>query len=240
MSRAPDLSLVLACYNEKPVFEGSIAHILRVLDASRLLYEIIFVDDKSSDNTAALIRKACKKYKKCKGIYHKKNTGRGRAVTDGMLTAKGKVVGYIDFDLEVSPVYIPEIVTKILRGDADMIIGKRVYRTTLGSLVREIISIGYQYLADSWLDTGKLDTESGYKFMNRKKFLPVLKKAKHPHWFWDTEIVVYARREGLRVIEIPVLFLRRFDKQSSVKIVKDSLDYVRSLWRFRKRLERDK
>jgi glycosyltransferase AglD len=238
MSKFIDLTLVLACYNEEPIFTGSAEHILKTLKRSGLKYEIIFVDDVSKDKTKELIDNFCKKNDKtCRAIYHKKNKGRGATVTDGFLAAKGKIVGYIDFDCEVSPIYIPEAVELITNNQADVVIGKRIYRTTIKSLIREILSIGYQKLSNQLLQIGTLDTESGYKFFDRKKITPILKYADHPHWFWDTQIVVLSKVNGLRIKELPVLFLRRFDKQSSVKIISDTVDYMINIWKFSRKLK---
>lgn len=82
------------------------------------------------------------------------------------------------------------------------------------------------------------DTETGYKFFDRRKILPVLKKTRNPGWFWDTEIMTIAYYQGLKIEEIPVLFIRRFDKQSMVNIIPDTLDYFVNLCRFRKRVKK--
>ncbi len=240
MKQSLDFSLILACYNEEPIFAQNIEHILQTLNRSRLKYEIIFVDDVSKDKTKKLINEICNREKNlCRAIFHLSNKGRGATVTDGFLAAKGEVIGYIDFDCEVSPVYIPEAVSLIQAKKADLVIGKRIYRTTYKSLVREVLSIGYRKLAYAFLGVGNLDTESGYKFFNRKKILPILKYADHPHWFWDTQIVVLSMRKDLKVLEMPVLFLRRFDKKSSVKIFTDSWDYLINIWKFHGKLQND-
>jgi glycosyltransferase AglD len=231
-----DLSLVLPTYNEESHFNDSVARINRILSYSKLRFEIIFVDDKSNDGTPTLINKTLIKHPKWKVIYHRKNIGRGRAVSDGINIARGKVVGYIDIDLEVSPIYIPEIVDIIQNDVADVVIGKRMYHTSISSLFREILSVSYRYLADKMVGTGSIDTETGYKFFDRKKILPILTKTRHPHWFWDTEIMVFAKRANLRIREVPVLFLRRFDKKSTVRVFRDAKDYIENLWKLWHRL----
>lgn len=225
-----DLSLILACYNEEGLFVQSVKRIVSTLQNSNLSYEIIFVDDKSTDNTVSLIKKTS-----YRAIFHDTNMGRGRSVADGMLQAKGKVVGYIDIDCEVGPEYIPHMVSYILQKKADVVIGRRMYRSSLGSLVREVLSRGYQWLSDMMVGTNRLDTETGYKFFRRSKIVPILAQTEACGWFWDTEIMVRCIRAGLVVEEVPVLFLRRFDKESSVRIVRDTMDYVVQLWKFRKR-----
>lgn len=231
-----DVSLILPCYNESGLFTDSVRRITQVLELVKMSHEIIFVDDASTDGTQELIRKAVQERTNARAIFHAKNLGRGQTVVDGIHAAKGKIVGYIDIDCEVSPVYIPQIVTLLLQKKADMIIGKRFYRTSAGSIFREILSRGYQVLSDRLIGTGGRDTESGYKFFSRSKILPILKKPRHKGWFWDTEITVYADRAGLVIKEVPVLFLRRFDKHSSVHIVRDTVDYLINIWQLRKRL----
>ncbi|OGG04327.1 hypothetical protein A2Z33_04230 [Candidatus Gottesmanbacteria bacterium RBG_16_52_11] len=232
----PDLSLVLACYNEEPIFRDSVRRITEILSETRLSWELIFVDDKSRDRTPDMIRALVASHPDWKALFHDVNTGRGKAVSDGMLVAAGTVVGYIDIDLEVAPVYIPQMVRLILRRSADMVIGRRIYRTEAYTILREIFSIGYRKLADFMVGTGSVDSESGYKFMRRSLILPVLARTRHPHWFWDTEITVLARRAGIKIAELPVLFLRRHDKVSSVRLFRDSADYLVNLWKFRRRL----
>ena len=70
-----DFSLILPCFNEAALFQGSLKHIIEALDAGAYTYEIIFVDDGSIDGTQKLIEKACKRYTFCHAIYHKTNMG---------------------------------------------------------------------------------------------------------------------------------------------------------------------
>lgn len=239
MKNRRDVSLVLACFNEVDVFVSSVERIVETLSHSNLKYEIIFVDDKSIDDTRQLIAKACKKYPHTSALFHRVNCGRGKTVTDGFMKARGTVVGFIDIDCEVGPEYIPQLVSTILERKADVAIGKRIYRSSPSSLIREILSRGYQWLSDALIGTGGLDTETGYKFFRRSKVLPLLARTLHTGWFWDTEIMVRAKRAGLSICEVPVLFLRRFDKQSSVHIIRDTADYLVNLWSFRKQLSRE-
>lgn len=237
--KKPDLSLVLTCYNEGSILEKSVSEIEDVLSASKLSYELIFVDDKSKDESRRVITGLVKGKKNRRFIFHKVNKGRGGAVVSGIKTAKGKVVGFIDTDLEVSPVYIPYFVKKILNGEADGVTGHRIYREGVLSIHRSILSKGYSYLVRTMLNIPYVDTETGYKFFKKEKILPVLRKTKNKRWFWDTEIMAYSYYEDLEVLEIPVLFVRRFDKESSVNVFRDTLDYFINLSRFHKKIKKE-
>lgn len=231
-----DVSLVIACYNEKKLLRQSVYTILSILDDSVFSYELIFVDDASRDRTREIIAPLVRKNKNFRAVYHENNQGRGKTVRDGMAIAKGNVVGFIDIDLEVLPVHIPSFVRMILDGKADIVTGLRIYREGVSSIHRAILSRGYSWLVRTLLGIPLSDTEAGYKFFDRKKILPIVKKTTNNGWFWDTEIMALAYRAGLRIREEPVLFIRRFDKKSSVRLMRDTVDYLWNLLTFRRRL----
>jgi glycosyltransferase involved in cell wall biosynthesis len=230
-----DLTLVLACYNEEPHIEDSVAQIVEVLDDTRLSYEIIFVDDCSRDRTRELIDSIIARYPNhaMRRLFHEHNVGRGGTVTDGMRLGQGEVVGFIDIDLEVHARYIPSCVRAIQKG-ADVATAQRIYKFYWHSLDRYLMSVGYIWLVQRLLKVPLKDTETGFKFFRRSRILPIFDEIEDTHWFWDTEVMVRSYLRGYRIAEIPTLFLRRFDKRSTVSPIGDTLDYFLKLWRFRK------
>ena len=235
-----DLSLVLACYNEERVIEDSVAEILETLDGTRYSYEIIFVDDCSTDRTRELIDRIIERYpnKTLSRIFHETNKGRGGTVSDGIRAATGDVAGFIDIDLEVHARYIPSCVNAVQDG-ADIAVGRRIYKLNLRSLDRYVLSTGYIWLVRKLLSVDLHDTETGYKFFRRERILPVLDQIDDQCWFWDTEVMVRSYYKGYRIVEIPCLFLRRFDKASTVSPLADTMDYFRKLWLFRKTIRNE-
>jgi hypothetical protein len=232
---APQLSLVLACYREAEHLAVSVPRIFAVLEASGLDYEVIFIDDCSPDHTPELLRQMEGRYPRARFYYHEANVGRGGTVSEGLRLARGTYAGFIDIDLEVAPYYIPEMV-RVLQAGADVALGQRHYNVSLSAAVRFLFSKGYVWLRDRALRCRVEDTETGYKFFCREKILPVLEQVQDRHWFWDTEIVVRAERAGLQIVEVPVLFLRRQDKTSTVRLLHDSLDYLSQLRRLARQL----
>lgn len=242
MSQAatPQLSLVLACYNEESLLEESVAEILETCADLNRPWEIVFVDDCSRDRTRELLRRIVDgdATGRLRLILHEQNQGRGATVSDGFRAARGEIVGYIDVDLEVHCRYIPSLVKAIEKG-ADVATLRRVYQFRLRALDREILSRGYSWLVRKLLGVPLLDTETGYKFFRRERLLPVLERVRDAGWFWDTEVMVRALRAGLVIREVPGAFVRRFDKQSKVSGLRDSIDYFVKLWRFRRELRRE-
>ncbi len=228
-----DVSLVLACYNEAEIFTDSVKQIIQVLDKTNWTWEIIFIDDKSQDNTADLIKHTINKYsrKQLTAFFHEKNQGRGKTVSEGFSKAQGKVVGYIDIDLEIPAWYIPRFVEAI-NTQTDGVVGHRIYDINLSGLLRWIFSKGYVWLRQKLLPLPIQDTEAGYKFFKRDKIIPIIKKCRDNHWFWDTEIIANSLKAKLTIAEIPVVFIRRIDKTSTVKLIPDTVDYLKKLYAY--------
>ena len=235
MNDNKDISLVIACYNEGPILEDSIRQVLEILDSTCWSYELIFVEDCSQDKTRELIRKIMQNYPNhdLHLLLHETNRGRGRTVSDGFRTARGKVVGYIDIDLETPARYIPSMVLAIRNG-ADVASAHRTYQVDIKILLRAFLSKGYIRLVHLILQIPLKDTESGYKFFRQDKLISLLDKTQDEGWFWDTEIMTRAHFGGYKIVEIPCLFIKRYDKKSTVRLVPDTLDYLVKLWKFQK------
>jgi len=228
-----ELSIIIPCYNEGSTFENSVRKVIDVVKTLDRRWEIIFVEDKSADDSKKTVEKITKKYKHIRAVYHRKNEGRGKSVSDGIKTAKGAICGYLDIDLEISPSYIPLFIKEIAEG-SDLVVGQRFYEGgRINSILRFLASKIYALCVKYTVDIPVEDTEAGYKFFNRKKITPILRKIKSKHWFWDTEICAQAYWNGLAITQVPVLFKRRHDKKSTVKILPDTFDYVENLIRLR-------
>ena len=143
----PYLSLVIPCYNETQHLEKSFKKLTGTLYKNRVVFELIFVEDASRDNTLQLIRKLMNGNKKIPTslIIHTSNKGRGKAVTDGIKKSRGDLVGFIDIDLEIAPKYIMPAI-KLLKKH-DMVVGKRTYPFSIISTHRFLASKIYAMIA---------------------------------------------------------------------------------------------
>ena len=227
-----DLSVVLPCYNSAHFLAESVAEVLRALDRSGLSYELIFVDDASRDRTVAVIEELITGRPDCRFVRHEVNTGRGRAVMDGMRLASGRAVGFTDVDLATPAHYIPILAHAVLDG-AQVATALRVYKITLPIVHRWILSRGYNHLVRWLLGQSFRDSETGCKFFRREALQPLLDETESAGWFWDTEIMVRAGCRGYRIVELPTVFVRRPELGSTVNLVRDTIDYFVQLIRFR-------
>lgn len=238
MTDNPAVSIIIACYNEESLLKQSVVDIVATMNASAYTYELIFIDDASQDRTPELIREICANQPNFRYICHAQNVGRGGTVTEGLRLARGKVAGFLDIDLEVHPRYIPSLVSSIESGICEVGTISRVYDLSFRplSLLRTILSLGYRRIVNATLKLPLTDTESGYKFFDRRQILPVLDECQNKGWFWDTEVMALSHKAGLRVLEVPGLFARRHDKKSSVRLFRDTLSYAKELARFKGRM----
>ena len=229
---APDLTLVIACYDEAEHLEASVARLLGVCDLLRLDYEVIFVDDASRDETQRLLDGLVARYPghRLRVLANTTNLGRGATVRRGLADARAPIAGFLDIDLEVDAVYVAPFFLAAREG-ADVVIGRRIYRLSVRSLARFALTRGYAALRRAFVRLPFDDTEAGFKFFRLERMRPVLDACQDAGWFWDTELIVRARDAGLRIAEVPCLFVRRTDKTSTVKPFRDSWRQFRALLR---------
>ncbi|MEO6596415.1 MAG: glycosyltransferase family 2 protein [Planctomycetota bacterium] len=235
-ARAPDVSVVIACYQEEGHLADSVRQLCETLDATRRTYELIFVEDCSRDRTAEIVRELVAGHDNRRAVFHEKNVGRGGTVTEGFLLATGRIVGFLDIDLEVHCNFLPAVLAAIDRG-ADGATAFRNYAPGWRpiNLLRGFLSSGYRRLFRMMFHVPFRDPETGFKFFLREKIVPIAKQTRDKAWFWDSEIMVLAHEAGLRIVEVPSQFVRRLDKQSTVRIARDVWRYLVAIRAFRAR-----
>jgi glycosyltransferase AglD len=234
------ISVVIACYNEEQTLSQSFSEIKETLEDFGRPFEIIFVDDVSRDRTREILAEIARAHPNLvRLILHDRNRGRGATVTDGFRAARGEIAGYLDVDLEVHCRYIPSLVRAIEKG-ADVATVRRIYAFQVTSLDRYVMSRGYSFLVRRLLGVSLRDTETGFKFFRRDRLLPVLDAIEDAGWFWDTEFMVRAARSSLAIEEVPGAYIRRGDKTSTVRGMRDSIRYFGKLLAFRRQLRRER
>lgn len=234
----PQVSIILPCYKEENHLEESVHELVKAARGFGFTYEFIFVEDGSPDNTKAGLLKLESWLPNSKFVYHNRNRGRGAALKTGYKAASGDIIGYIDIDLEISPLYIIDMVDALEK--TDIAIGKReyFYKFHFKSIFRNILSKGYRAISKFLLKHPYTDTETGFKFFKRKAVEPFFDKIENDHWFWDSEFMILAHQHGLSVTEIPVRFVRNEIKPSTVKPVRDTITYMKELLNYRKKLKK--
>jgi glycosyltransferase involved in cell wall biosynthesis len=123
-----DVSIIIPVYNEDESLPELCAWIQRVVKENNLSYEVIFVDDGSSDNSWNVVQSLHATDKNIKGIKFQRNYGKSAALNEGFKNAKGDVVITMDADMQDSPDEIPELRRMILEDNYDLVSGWKKVR----------------------------------------------------------------------------------------------------------------
>jgi putative flippase GtrA len=157
--------------------------------------------------------------------------GRGRALREAWLASDAEVVCYMDVDLSTDLRALLPLVAPLVSGHSDIAIGTRLHR---GSQVvrgarRELISRSYNRLLRVTLGARFSDAQCGFKAMRTEVARTLLPAVRDDAWFFDTELLMLAQRDGLRIHEVPVDWTD--DPDSRVDIVRTALDDLRGIAR---------
>jgi glycosyltransferase involved in cell wall biosynthesis len=225
------VSIVIPCYNEQAVLEGSISHLYHYLALyCRFDWEIIIVDNGSTDETLSVARMLTCSYRHIQ-VIHLEEKGRGRALTHAWATSDADILTYMDVDLSTNLRHFPILVHGIMNGEFDLATGSRLHRlsNTKRSLKREILSRGYNLMVRSMFDTKLTDFQCGFKAITRKAWDNLAPYIGDNEWFFDTELLLKAENAGCRVLDLPVEWHE--DADSRVKIINTAWKDIKGLYR---------
>jgi glycosyltransferase involved in cell wall biosynthesis len=186
----PQLSVVVPLFNEEeniPILQGEIERALEGFD-----YELILVDDASTDATAARVRRDAR----VRLLRFAKNEGQSAAMLAGIQAARGECIALLDGDLQNDPADIPRLLAEIDRG-ADLVCGYRARRAD--SLSKKITSRVANFVRSRFVGDGVRDTGCTLKAM-RRECASALVPFKGVHRF----IPALVKNAGYTLAEIPV------------------------------------
>lgn len=222
----PKLSVVLPVYNEVDVLERNAVKIHSFLSGSFPSFEILIVDNGSTDGTLDKAVELSNRYESIRAI-HLDAKGRGRALRAAWLSCDSETVSYMDIDIATDLEAFPRMIRAVEDG-CDIAIGSRwipgavVHR----SLMRGVLSGGYNTLLKILLGAGFSDAQCGFKAIKRDVFLALAPNLKNDEWFFDTELLYKASKKGFAIREIPVKWDERKDRKSKVNVLPTIIDYL--------------
>lgn len=222
------LSVLIPVYNEK----NTISEIVRRVKDTGLVYEIIIVDDGSSDGTRDIL-KEIEQDPIVRVILHEKNAGKGAALRTAMQAATGEVLLIQDADLEYHPKEYPGLLQPIEDGNADVVYGSRF----LGAPHRAILF--WNMLANKLLTTMTnilyntilTDMETGYKVFKREVVSDL--KLRANRFDFEPEFTAKILKKGVRVYDVPISFNPREYSEGKKIGLKDAFEAVWALWKYR-------
>jgi len=198
-----ELSIIIPAYNEENNIKKCIQEVERTFHNPGLNYEVIVVDNNSTDNTYRIAKKAANNKVK---VIECLNRGKGAAIKAGFNKSKGKFVTFVDADLELHPKQIPLFMDYMKRYDADIVVGSKrhplskIYRP----MYRKILSFGYYILIKLLFGLPVKDTQAGLKLYKREVLNEIFPRILCKRYAFDLEILVNAHHRGFKLVEAPI------------------------------------
>jgi len=205
----PLTSIVIPAYNESARIRPTLDEILRHVRDQAWDAEILVVNDGSRDDTAQIVREYGKLHPQVLLLENPGNRGKGYSVRNGMLHARGDICLFSDADLS-SPITEARKLFDALAAGADIAIGSRWLRPDLQterqSLLRQAFGRIFNLVLRIILGLNFADTQCGFKAFRREAAQSIFPLQKIERWGFDPENLFLARRAGLRVDEVPVVW----------------------------------
>jgi putative flippase GtrA len=231
-----DVEIVIPVYNEQADLEACVRRLHRYLAARfPLSWVITIADNASRDQTWGI---ACRLASQLDGVraVHLDQKGRGRALRATWSASRAPVVAYMDVDLSTDLDALLPLVAPLVSGHSDVAIGSRLAsgaRVVRGPK-RELISRSYNLILKATLRNGFSDAQCGFKAMRTDVALALLPLVEDDGWFFDTELLVLAEHNGLRIHEVPVDWVD--DPDSRVDVASTAIGDLKGIGRMLRRL----
>jgi dolichyl-phosphate beta-glucosyltransferase len=235
------LSVVIPCFNEeRNIRLGALENVAHFLSKKKFSWEIILVNDGSSDESVKLIKDFIKDHRNIL-LLNRNHQGKAAAVTAGMLRAEGEIILFTDLD-QATPINQIDIILPYFSQDHDIVIGSRNNQRRGAPIFRLAMARGFMMLRNLILNLGIKDTQCGFKVFKRNcayDIFPRLKvfnlkrknKSSTVTAGFDVELLYIAKLFGYKIKEVPVEW--HYQETRHVSPIKDSLEGVADLVKIR-------
>ena len=218
-----DVSVILPAYNEEASVEVACEQITTVLEQAGYSYEILFVDDGSTDSTWVKVKGLATKDNRVRGIRHRTNFGKAAALANGFTYARGEIMVICDADLQYDPKDVVRVIDKVCDG-WDVVCAHKVVRRD--PLSKRLPSKFFNAFVRATTGVKLHDINAGLKAFRHQAAEDLVKYGYGElHRFF----VILAAKKGYTVTEIPVESLYRTNGHSKYgleRYLRGALDFL--------------
>ncbi|MFT7617345.1 MAG: glycosyltransferase involved in cell wall biosynthesis [Planctomycetota bacterium] len=236
MKHGPLVELVIPTLNEAHTLERSVETIRQYLaDDFPYPARILVADNGSQDGTGDLADRLAAKYENVRCLKLNQR-GRGRALREAWSNSDADIVAYTDVDISTELPALEKICRAMHEDGYHLGTGSRLLsesRVTRG-LKREFISRSYNLFIKLVLGTKFSDAQCGFKAISREVAQKIIPQIEDNGWFFDTELLVLAEKQGFKIKDVPVEWID--DDDSRVKIFSTAWDDILGVLRVRRYL----
>ena len=214
------LSVIISAYNEENRLPKTLRAVDEYLKKQDYEYEILAVNDGSKDKTAEMVRRLESQIKGLRLIDNEQNHGKGYAVREGMLEAKGDFRVFMDADNSTSIDHVEKMWPEFKIGNDVVICSRDLKESVIAAKqawwrikLGDIFNLIVQIFSGLW---GFWDTQCGFKGFSAKAAKDIFSKAKSNRWAFDVEVLLIAKKLRYNIKEIPVTWIN--DAHSKVNL----------------------
>ncbi len=228
------LSLVVPAYNEEKRLPSTLDALVSYMQEHFNSFEIVVVNDGSTDNTLSVINGYADKYDFVVPVNLTVNEGKGAAIKNGVFKSSGEYILFIDADLS----YALENIDKsyrYIKEKNDIVIGARdLFKKDSRhsySIIRRLLSFSFNFLVETMLHLGIKDTQCGFKMFNAVVARQLFKHVSIKRFGFDVEVLFLAKKMNFKIFRFPIEMIPR--ENSSVSVIKDSFRMLKDIFRIK-------
>ncbi|MBT3605221.1 MAG: glycosyltransferase family 2 protein [Candidatus Latescibacteria bacterium] len=232
--KCPHLSLVLPAYNEASRIDLTLTKTISYLNSQPYSWELIVVDDGSSDQTVDLVEAFALEHPNIRIVSVVPNRGKGHALKKGVLQATGYYIGFMDADYKTDITCTSDALEQLDTG-IPIVIGSRKLSGTQIDLKPKLYRRLGSFFFNKYIHTllpilgHYKDTQCGFKFYTHQAAHAIFSRQIIERFMFDAEVLFLAHRLGFQVKEIPVRWSSDHDTRTKIieSIVRNTIDLIR-------------
>ena len=200
------LSVLMPAYNEEAIIYENALEAARQICPLADDYELLVIDDGSSDRTKAEIERAAAENPKIRCISYQPNQGKGVALREGTAHAEGDYIAFCDADLDLAPEQLADFIDRMQRENADVVIGSKMHPESKVDYpaIRRVYSWGYYILLLLLFRLNVRDTQTGLKLFKAEVIKPVMRQILVKRFAFDIEVLAIINARGYKIISAPI------------------------------------
>lgn len=219
------ISVIIPAYNEAKRIKRTLLSVHDYLSKQQYDYEILVVDDGSKDTTTNVVRDMAPHVSHLRVIYNKENHGKGWAVRQGMLQARGEYRLFMDADNSTSIDQVDGMLPFLEKAGQggqgyDIVIGSRRIKGSRIAVkqpwIRDFLGGIFRTIVHTLVPLGLKDSQTGFKIFSAESALVIFSKQSIFRWAFDVEILAIAGLKGFKIKEAPIVWTN--DQESHVKL----------------------
>ena len=225
------ISIIIPCFNEEKVISQNIQKIYNFFEDKEYVFEIVVINNASTDNTLKVLIETDKNYKI--KILNEDRKGKGNAIKLGLLNSKYNNILILDADLSTD---INELKDEWLKLKNSLLIGSRALGEEIDTpKIRRLSGLFLNKIIRLFFDIQFRDTQCGFKFIAYENISSLANDLSIEGFMYDLDLITLCKKLRIDIKEIPIKYI--FNKNSSVSLIKDPLVMLFEMLKIRKKIK---